>query len=482
MTLYEVLNGLDVQSGIPDVEITSLTCDSRQAGEGCLFFCIEGTRSDGHDFAAAALERGAAAVVCRKDLGLPRQILVPDTREALGVCCNNFFGCPADKLTLMAVTGTNGKTTITYLIKHILEKAGHRVGLIGTIHNEIDDVTLPARYTTPDPIQLYAIFAKMVEAGCTHVVMEVSSHALDQQRVAGCHFATAALTNLTQDHLDYHGTMEQYYQAKKKLFSICDVGIINMDDEYGRRLLSEVPCETISYSYQNVEADFTAHSINFALKDSRFALMARDRLYRVKMTTPGYFSVSNALAALASCDAVGVPLEEAVKALEDFPGVVGRIEILPTNTPYTVIRDYAHSPDGLQKILETVREFAPGRVVCLFGCAGNRDRTKRPKMASVVARLADFCILTSDNPRDEDPMRIIEDALPGFEPFNTPYKVIVDRYEAIEWALKNAQKDDVLILAGKGHEDYQVLPYGTIHFDEKEIVLKILKEMEENAQ
>ncbi len=481
MTLYEVLNGLDVESGIPDVEITFLTCDSRQAEEGCIFFCIEGVRSDGHDYAAAALQRGAAAVVCRKDLGLSRQILVTDTREALGICCNNFFGRPADKLTLMAVTGTNGKTTVTYLIKHILEKAGHRVGLIGTIHNEIDDVTLPARYTTPDPIQLYAIFAKMAEAGCTHVVMEVSSHALDQQRVAGCRFATGAFTNLTQDHLDYHGTMEQYYQAKKKLFEICDTAIINLDDEYGRRLLSEVPCKAVSYSCQSVEADYTAHDINFTQRGSRFALMASHRLLRVKMSTPGYFSVANALTALGSCEAAGVSLEEAVRALKGFPGVPGRVEILPTNTPYTIIRDYAHSPDGLQKILETVREFAPARVVCLFGCAGNRDRAKRPIMAEIVARLADFCILTSDNPRDEDPMRIIEDALPGFEPHKTPYEVIVDRYDAIEWALQNAREDDVLVLAGKGHEDYQVLHYGTIHFDEKEIVQKLLEEMEGNT-
>lgn len=474
MRLKELLKGVDVQSGLLECDITAITCDSRQTEPGSLFVCIPGQRFDGHDHAKGALEQGAAAILCQRDLGLERQVLVPDTRIALGHCCANFFGNPADGLTLLAVTGTNGKTTITYLLKHILEEAGYRVGLIGTIHNEIDDLTLPARYTTPDPIQLHSMFARMADAGCTHVVMEVSSHALDQERVAGIRFAASAFTNLSQDHLDYHGDMESYFQAKKKLFDQSDFAAINYDDDHGKRLLEEIDCNRVSYSIRSNDADYTAHDINFSAKGSRFALMAENRLLRVKLPTPGYFSVANALAAIATCKAAGVPPEQAAAALANCPGVPGRVEILPTDTSYTIIRDYAHAPDGLEKILETVREFAPGRVVCLFGCAGNRDRTKRPVMGEVVARLADFCILTSDNPRDEDPMRIINDALPGLKQHNTPYKVIVDRFDAIQWALDHAREDDVLVLAGKGHEDYQVLDFGTVHFDEKEIVLELL--------
>ncbi len=476
MTLLQLLETVEYSGTVQDCEISAITCDSRQVEPGSVFFCIPGLKFDGHDHAQQALEKGAAAIVVQRDLGLQSQILVKDSRYAYGIMCGNFFGNPSRKLKLMGVTGTNGKTTITYLMKQILEKAGKRVGLIGTIHNEIADMVLPARHTTPDSLQLHAMFARMVEAGCEYVVMEVSSHALDQHRTAGCKFTTAAFTNLTQDHLDYHNSMEEYYQAKKRLFENCETAIINLDDAYGKRLLNETSCKAFTFACKTSAADYTAHDIQSGSQGSRFMLMADAKLMRIGFCMPGVFSVSNALAAAVSCIAAGIDLDTAAKGLEACHGVPGRVEILPTNTDYTIIRDYAHSPDGLKNVLETVREFATGRVVTLFGCAGNRDRTKRPIMAEVVARLSDFCILTSDNPRDESPQTIVEDALPGLKQHKTtPYKVIVDRYDAIKWALENAMPNDILILAGKGHEDYQVLDFGTIHFDEKQIVLELLE-------
>ncbi|MCL2579592.1 MAG: UDP-N-acetylmuramoyl-L-alanyl-D-glutamate--2,6-diaminopimelate ligase [Oscillospiraceae bacterium] len=479
MTLGDLFKDVAIIESLADSEreVTGLTGDSRQLEPGGVFFCIPGLRTDGHDHAAAALESGAAAVVCQRDLGLPNQILVENTRTALGLSAANFFGRPAEKLKLVGITGTNGKTTTTYLVKHILESAGKKAGLIGTIRNEIDDLALPARYTTPDPVGLHAMFARMVQAGCEYAVMEASSHALDQGRLTGCRFSVAAFTNLTQDHLDYHGTMEAYFAAKRRLFDICDQAVINHDDEYGRRILAGAACPCTSYAQESRDADMTAHDINFSAQGSRFVLMLADQLYRVKLRMPGYFSVSNALAAAGCCLALGIEMQAIVDGLAGCPGVPGRIEILPTNTDYTVIRDYAHSPDGLQKILETVRGFAPGRVVCLFGAAGNRDRTKRATMGEIVAGLAHFVILTSDNPRDEDPNQIVDDVLPGIKKHKTPYKVIVDRYDAIKWALENARPDDVLLLAGKGHEDYQVLDFGTINFDEKVVVEQLLRSM-----
>ncbi|MDR2933351.1 MAG: UDP-N-acetylmuramoyl-L-alanyl-D-glutamate--2,6-diaminopimelate ligase [Oscillospiraceae bacterium] len=474
MTLYRLLDNVPFETKEKDGEIKAITCDSRQVERGSVFFCIKGVKMDGHDHALSALESGAAAVVVQRDLGIDKQVIVTDTRFAWGIACANYFGNPSKKLKLLGVTGTNGKTSITYIMKHILEQAGKKVGLIGTIQNEIGDMVVPAKHTTPDPYQLHAMFERMHGAGCEYVVMEVSSHALEQQRVAGCHFAAAAFTNLTQDHLDYHGDMEHYYAAKKKLFSMCDVAVVNYDDTYGQRLLEELDCPKLTFSCQHDEADYTAKNIKFTAQQSSFVLLHGSDLTRVQFAMPGLFSVSNALAAAVACIAAGLDYDDVIEGLLNCRGVPGRMEILETGTPYTVIRDYAHSPDGLEKMLTAVRAFAPARVVVLFGCAGNRDRTKRPKMAEAAARLADFCILTSDNPRDEDPMRIIEDAMPGLKKHKVAHKVIADRYAAIKWALENSRDDDVLVLAGKGHEDYQVLDYGTIFFDEKVIVSELL--------
>lgn len=475
MLLTQLLKGFPWEGEIQDCEITGVTADSRKLEPGMLFVCIKGGRFDGHDHAAQAVEEGAAAVVAAHDLGLPNQILTPDTRLAYGVLCGNWFGNPAQKLHLVGVTGTNGKTTVTCMLKHLLETGGHKVGLMGTIHNEIGEIELPAKHTTPDPLALHSMLDRMVSAGCDYVVMECSSHALDQERLVGLHYDTAIFTNLTQDHLDYHHDMETYFQAKRKLFEMCDTAVLNLDDPYGRRLVKEISCKTLTFSTQDDQADFTAKDIRPAPDSSQFMLVGKEKIARVRLPIPGDFSISNAMAAGVAAMTLGMELERVAEGLCSCTGVVGRIEVLPCDRGFTIIRDYAHSPDGLEKIITTMKKFAKGRVVTLFGCAGNRDRGKRKIMGEIVARLSDFVILTSDNPRDEDEMQIINDCLPGIlEHPDTPYQVIPDRYAAIEWALDHCQKDDILILAGKGHENYQVLRGETICFDEKEVVAQLL--------
>ncbi|MEG1447965.1 MAG: UDP-N-acetylmuramoyl-L-alanyl-D-glutamate--2,6-diaminopimelate ligase, partial [Oscillospiraceae bacterium] len=375
---------------------------------------------------------------------------------------------------LVGITGTNGKTTTTNIIKHILTENGNKVGLMGTIQNEIDDIVLPAKHTTPDAYALASMQDKMVRAGCKYAVMEVSSHALDQHRLASCFFEAGAFTNLTQDHLDYHKTMENYFEAKKKLFNMSKHSVINIDDEYGQKIANDLGSDAITFSVKDKTADFFADNIVIKADGSHFDLVAKGERHKIDFCMPGYFSVANALTAAAVCNSLGIEIEKVAKSLNSSKGVTGRTEVIKANTEFSIIRDYAHSPDGLLKIISSVREFSDGnRIVVLFGCAGNRDRTKRKTMAEIVARLSDFCILTSDNPRDEDEMQIINDAKIGFAQHETPYMIIPDRFEAIKWAIENCKKDDILILAGKGHEDYQVLDYGTIYFDEKEIVQRL---------
>jgi len=474
MMLYELLEGLQYDRAPANCEIASVTTDSRQVRPGTLFVCIQGENADGHTYAAKAAAAGAAAVVCQRDLGLGCQVLVENTRTAYSIICGNLFGNPARRLKLIGVTGTNGKTTVTTLIRHILEDCGHKAGLIGTVHIEIGDMVIPAKYTTPDPMVLQSTFARMVQAGCEYAVMEASSHGLDQRRMEGCRFAAAVFTNLTQDHLDYHHTMENYYQAKRRLFDLCDRAVLNLDDAAGRRILGEVSCPCTTFSVRDDTADYTARNIVPSQLGSNFAIVGSGVIARVRLGMPGDFSVSNAMAAAACCVGLGLTLEQVAESLSRCPGVPGRAEVIHRDSVGMIIRDYAHTPDGLEKILAALRPFAKGRIVTLFGCPGNRDATKRPKMAHAVAAGSDFIILSSDNPRREDPDAIIADALPGFEGMNTPYKVIPNRYEAILWALDHRQQDDILLLAGKGHEDYQVLKDETIYFDEKVIVESVL--------
>lgn len=477
MLLSKLLTGIEYTTKQNDISVSSITNDTRQIEKNSLFVCMKGIKFDGHSLAHQALGLGAVAVLCEQDLGLENQIIVSSTREAYAILCGNFFGNPSQSLKLIGVTGTNGKTTITYLLKHILETAGKKVGLIGTIQNEIGDMVLPAKHTTPDPFQLHAIFAQMKEAGCEYVVMEVSSHAMDQHRLDGCNFCAGVFINLTQDHLDYHGTMDHYYLAKKKLFSISNVAIVNIDDEYGEKLKQELTTPVITFSTSQDCATYTAKNIEFDIKGSQFAFVGDQKIARVHIPMPGEFSVSNAMAAISCCLSIGIELSVITDSLQSCNGITGRCEMIQTDTEFTVIRDYAHTHDGLEKVITALKKFAPARVITLFGAAGNRDREKRKFMGEVASRLSDFVILTSDNPRDENVLQIIEDTKIGMQSSKTPYKIIANRYDAIIWALENAQKGDILLLAGKGHETYQVLDYGTIFFDEKLIVLEALKNL-----
>ncbi len=470
MRLNELLENNAV-TAIGDTEITSVTDDTRKVADGSLFVCVKGGSFDGHSAAAEMLEKGAAAVVCDHDLGLgDRQIITDNTRRLYGKLCSAWFGHPEKKLKMIGVTGTNGKTTITNVIKHILMNSGHKTGLVGTIRNEIGDEILHTENTTPMTYDFMELLDKMVKAGCEYVVMEVSSFGLVQNRIGSSHFDIAAFTNLTQDHLDYHKDMEDYYQAKKLLFGICDVALINIDDDYGRRLYGETECRKLSFSVKE-NSDYYADGIKIKASGSSFWFCRGEKSYLVKTRIPGLFNVSNITAAMAVCMEAGIPIDNIIAAVGEYPGVKGRCEVIPTGRDFTVICDYAHTPDAVENILRSVKEYTEGDLICLFGCGGNRDAAKRPKMAQAAAKYADKLVVTSDNPRNEDPDAIIKDILAGLEGSSVPYDVVTDRREAIYHALKIANKGDIIVLAGKGHEDYQILAGGEhIHFDEREIV------------
>jgi UDP-N-acetylmuramoyl-L-alanyl-D-glutamate--2,6-diaminopimelate ligase len=457
-----------------DTEIASITCDSRRVEAGCLFVCIEGTAVDDHRFADAAQQAGAAAVLVQRDMGLPIQLMAADTRMAWAQICANWFGRPADRIKMIGITGTNGKTTTTTLIKSMLEHEGYKVGLIGTIHNLIGDRVLPSRHTTPDPYDLQSLLAQMAEEGCDYCVMEVSSHALHQHRVAGCTYEVGVFTNLTQDHLDYHGTMENYMLAKKELFSISRVGIVNYDDSWAAAIRDGVPCPVTTYSVKDTAADYVARNVRYRADGVDFELLGIGQIGRVGMQIPGEFSVYNGLCAATVCLKLGMPFDRVVAALSAAEGVKGRAEVVPTGRDFTVVIDYAHTPDGLDNICRTLKQCCTGRLVTLFGCGGDRDKTKRPRMAKAAAALSDYLVVTSDNPRTEDPAAIIEDILVGLTDTSTPYTVVVNRIEAIHWAIANAQAGDTILLAGKGHETYQILANETIHLDEREVVADAL--------
>lgn len=474
MQLYALLENY-VHTSLSDQEITGLTDDSRRVKPGMLFACIRGERFDGHTAAEEALQKGAAAVLVDHDLGLgERQLLTEDTRKLYGQLCAAWFGHPEQKMHFVGVTGTNGKTTITNLIKHILTENGHKVGLIGTIQNEIGEKIIHTENTTPFVYDLMALYAQMAAEGCDYVVMEVSSFGLVQQRIGETHFDAAVFTNLTQDHLDYHGTMENYYQAKKLLFDRCGNAVIDVDDAYGRRLCDEITCAKKTYSSEG-KADFYADAIKLRADGTSFWLCCCDKSYPVSLHLTGMFNVANALAAVGACSALGIPLKQILSALETCTGVRGRCEVIPTGRDFTVICDYAHTPDAVENILRSVKEYTKGRLICLFGCGGNRDNTKRPKMARAAAAYADLLVVTSDNPRDEEPEAIIAEILTGLQDSDVPVEVVVDRKAAILRSMQLAQPDDVIVLAGKGHEDYQILAGGVhIHMDEREIVRECL--------
>lgn len=474
MRFDQILQG--VPADLADLTVTGVTCDSRQVQPGFAFFCIVGEMSDNR-FAEAAVSAGAAVVVAEQDTGFASQFLVSDAHAAYARACANWFGNPADSLKLIGVTGTNGKTSVTYLLKAVLEAAGQKVGLIGTIQNMIGDEIIAARNTTPNAYELHSLFALMKKAGCGCVIMEVSSHALDQKRVGGLHFDCAVFTNLTQDHLDYHKTMERYLAAKRRLFEMCDTAVVNADDPYTARLLDGLPCRVLTYSTEKDDATYTAKNIVLRPDGVSYELVGYHIISRIRLQTVGRFSVYNSMAAAVCALWMGYDIATVSAALASVPGVKGRAEVVPTGRDFTVIIDYAHTPDGLQNILSTFRDCPKNRLVVLFGCGGDRDRKKRPLMGRIAARCADLVIVTSDNPRSEDPGAIIRDILAGMEGMTTPYVVVENRVEAIHYAVSHAQPGDILVLAGKGHETYQVLRDGTIHLDEREVVRDALSKL-----
>jgi len=480
--LNELLKKVNVLSwhAAEDTEIAGVCLDSRKAGPGDLFTAIRGFESDGHAYIPMAVSRGAACVLCEEAPSIPTPyVLVEDSRRALAEVSAAFYGEPAARMQIIGVTGTNGKTTTTTLIKSILEQTiGAKVGLIGTNRNMIGQEVVPTERTTPESLELQALFARMADAGCTHVVMEVSSHALCLDRVWGVPFAVGVFTNLTQDHLDFHKTMDAYAAAKAQLFRQSAKAVINLDDPYAEVMLQAAECPVYTFSADKNEADLSARNIVLRAEGVSFCALTIGKLEKIRLGIPGAFSVYNALAALAAVLNLGVPLEDAAAALSNCRGVMGRAEVVPTGRDFTVLIDYAHTPDALENILRTVRGFAAGRVVLLFGCGGDRDRTKRPIMGKIAAELADYVYVTSDNPRTEQPDAIIQEILVGMEDTKTPYTVIENRREAIFRAVADAQPGDVIILAGKGHETYQEICREKHHFDEREVVADALQACE----
>ena len=472
MKLSVLLAGIELlgQNLREDPEIGGICYSSREVQPQMLFVAIPGYHTDGHQFIAEAAARGAAAVLCQRapeDQTIP-YLQVADTRAAMAQAAARFYRNPARRLTILGVTGTNGKTTTTYLLKAMLEGVlGARVGLIGTNQNLIGDRALPAVRTTPESLDLQRLLAQMEKAGCTHVVMEVSSHALMLGRVDGILFERAVFTNLTRDHLDFHQTMEAYRAAKGRLFAQCKKAVYNLDDAAGQFYFRQKLCPAITYSENKNEADVVAKNIRLFSDRVVFEAVALGEIGRIELPIPGGFTIYNALGAIACGLSLGLPLSGISRAFKHAAGVRGRIEVVPLEADFTVLIDYAHTPNALENILMTVRRFTKGRVLLLFGCGGDRDRSKRPIMGAIGAELSDFVMVTSDNPRTEPPEEIIKDILAGMQGLSTPYQVEADRRRAIRAILDLAQPGDTVVLAGKGHELYQVIGTEVRPLDER---------------
>ena len=477
MELRAVLDGVEILSATAEMamEIAGVSYDSRTTRPGDLFVAMTGYETDGHKYIASAVEKGAVCVLCeRPPEGDVPYVRVPSSRRALAQVGGNFFGHPAREMTMVGVTGTNGKTSTTYLLKDVLEQAAHaKVGLIGTNQNMIGSQVIHTERTTPESFELQKLFREMADAGCTHVVMEVSSHALYLDRVYGIPFAVGIFTNLTQDHMDFHGTMEAYCDAKAILFRNCAVGVYNADDPWAQRLMAEATCRKVAVGEHR--GDLRAENIRLSAQGVAFDAVENGRKTKIEVAIPGGFMVYNTLGVLAAAEALGVSPEDSARVLRATPHVKGRVEVVPTDGDYTILIDYAHTPDALENVLTAVKGFAPGRVVALFGCGGDRDRTKRPKMGRIAADLADFVIVTSDNPRTEEPGAIIREILEGMADSDTPRAVVENRVEAIHYAIDHARSGDVIVLAGKGHEDYQVVGREKHHLDEREVVAAYLE-------
>ncbi len=483
--------GLQIEeySGDPDIIPAGFTYDSRRVVPGDFFVCIEGFQHDGHDFISEAVAGGCGGVVVQKDVPVPpgvNKIRVPNTRLALAHLSAAFYDHPSRKLRLIGVTGTNGKTTTTHLINAILREAGYKTGLIGTIHNRIGEEILPVERTTPESLDLQELLYRMVKAGIDYCVMEVSSHALSLGRVARCDFDMGVFTNISQDHLDFHQDMDEYFRAKKKLFTQLTLAsvktgpktaIINMDDQRGREIAGHCPVSWLGYGVER-ETDLQAVAIDIGPRGAKFSARNKGKTVPISISLTGMFSIYNALAAAGAAIAEGISLESIAKALAAVPGVAGRFESIDEGQDFGVIVDYAHTPDGLENILRAANEFVPGRKILVFGCGGDRDRTKRPLMGKIAVTHADYVVVTSDNPRSEDPVAIIADIEPGLKEggkSNGEYEIIPDRRQAIAAAIRMARKGDMVILAGKGHETYQIIGEEVLPFDDGAVAREVLR-------
>ena len=480
MKIQKLLQGISlVETNVDmDTQVSAVYYDSRQVTPGSLFVAVSGFAADGNRFIPMALEKGAVAVVtARKPEGEIPYILVENDRLALAMLGVNFYGAPARSMTMIGITGTNGKTSTTLLLKHVLEQTRQaKVGLVGTMFNLIGQEEIPTERTTPESLELQGLFARMRDAGCTYGVMEVSSHAIALERVGRVRYDVAAFTNLTEDHLDFHKTMENYCDTKAELFARCDKAVANCDDPWFDRVTAKATCPVLTTSVQD-KGGLNARDVELLPDGVRFTVCYEEQKLPVRLGIPGKFTVYNALTVLGIALQLGIGLEEAVDALATAPGVKGRVAVVPTpGKPYTVLIDYAHTPDGLENVLSSVRSYCQGRLIAVFGCGGDRDPIKRPIMGRIGTRLADLAIITSDNPRTEDPMAIIRDICVGADETGKTYKVICDRRKAIEYALTIGEKKDIIILAGKGHETYQEINHVKYHLDEREEVARILAE------
>lgn len=476
---YEVIQGSD------EIEVTTLVNDSRKAEDGSVFVCISGAVSDGHKYAADVASRGAAALVVEKEVEVPETVTVirvKDTRYALALMSAAYFGYPAEKLKVIGITGTKGKTTTTYMIKSILDSVGHKVGLIGTIEAIIGDERIPASNTTPESFTIHSYFAKMVEAGCDCVVMEVSSQGLMLNRTAGIEFEIGIFTNLGRDHIgpNEHKDFEDYKRCKGLLFQQCRLGIANVDDKYFRDVFRNATCRTETFGF-SPEADLRAENVRLVSRPGYLGVayhVSGLMDFDVEIDIPGKFSVYNSLTAISVCRHFQVPVDKIQAALKKAK-VKGRIEMIKVSDNFTLMIDYAHNAMSLESLLTTLKEYHPKRLVCLFGCGGNRSRERRYEMGEVSGNLADLTIITSDNPRFEEPQAIIDDIKTGIHKTSGKYVEICDRKEAIKYAIANGQPGDVIVLAGKGHEDYQEIKGVKYPMDERVLIREVLDELKE---
>ena len=482
MNLKELLCNIEYEliKGNINSEFNKIEYDSRKINGNDIFVCIKGFNTDGHKYALSSIKSGASIIICENNIKEISNenitiIKVNNTRKALAYISSRYYNNPSEKMNIIGVTGTNGKTTTTFLIKSVLDKIEHKTGIIGTIENRIGDKVIQTERTTPESLELQQLLKNMYDEDCNDVVMEVSSHALDLNRVDYVNYNIGIFTNLTQDHLDYHITMDNYRAAKSILFENCEKSVINIDDKSGEYMIKKAKGSVLTFGIDN-DADIKAENIIIDADGVNFEICYKNKKYSVKINTPGKFSIYNALGAIGACIFMNIDINIIIKAISENKGVNGRFQTIKNKKGFNVIVDYAHTPDGLENILKTTKEFVKGNIITVFGCGGDRDKTKRPIMGEIAGIYSDYCVITSDNPRTENPDLILDDIEVGIKKTNSDYIKIVDRKEAINYTINMAKKDDVIIIAGKGHENYQIFADKTIHFDDVEEVKKAFGE------